>query len=218
MQNHRKWLAGAVAGLLAVSAQAAAIGFNFSADTQGWTVFDGGALAWRSAGGNPGGYLEIGDASDGDFRLEAPAAALGDWSAYLGGTLRFDAKNLDGATPDWGGFGLVEITGLVGGASRTLTLDIEPGAEPAIGAGWKTYSVALTPELWGADLAAVLANLTRLTIEPEFHAGQPELVGVDNIRIASAAVPGEVPEPGALGLVLAGLGLLAAQRGARPRA
>jgi hypothetical protein len=185
-----------------LSLSANAVSFSFNTNAQGWTVIDGGGLTYQGTGGNGGGFLQIEDVTNDDFKLLAPAAVLGNWSQYLGGSLSFDGKNLDSATADWDGFGVVTITSADGNITP-LVLDTVPYGQPAIGAGWKRYSVALTTAVWGASLPAVLADVSRLTIQVEFHAGQPEMVGIDNISISP------VPEPTEVALLLAGLGVVA---------
>ena len=214
MQACVRLAASLLAGMLSLSAHALAIvpifNFTFDSNAQGWTVFDGGNMTWQGAGGNGGGHLQISDLNDGDFQLDAPSTALGNLSFYFGGSLSFDARNIDGATPDWAGFGQITITGANG--TGTLIVDTIPLGQPGIGAGWQRYSVPLTTAIWGASLPTVLANVAKLSIEAEFHAGQPELVGVDNISITA------VPEPADWVLMLAGLGVVAAFTRHRARA
>lgn len=178
---------------------------SFDTDAQGWTTTNGGVQTWVATGGNGGGWLRVADDTGDDFLLNAPLAWLGNWSGYLDGTLTFDALNANNESPDWAPFGEVTITGAAG----TVVLDaIAPNNPPADGL-WHSYSVLLSPAAgWtgSASLAAVLANVTSLTIKGEFHAGVTEVVGMDNIEVTA------VPEPASTALMLGGLGLLALLR------
>jgi Laminin B (Domain IV) len=181
---------------------ASAAGFDSSAE--GWTTTNGGAQTWVAGGGNGGGWLRVADDSNDDFLLNAPAAWLGNWSGLLGGTLSFDALNVNNESPDWAPFGEVVITGAAG----SVVLDAVAANQPPADGLWHTYSVTLSPAAgWsGASLAAVLANVTSLTIKGEFHAGVSEVVGIDNIQVSA------VPEPANAALLLGGIALLATLR------
>lgn len=181
----------------------AASAAGFDAGTEGWTTTDGGDQVWVAAGGNGGGWLQVTDTTSGDFLLNAPSSWLGNWSGLLGGTLSFDARNVNGDQPDWPGFGEVTISGPGG----SVFLDIVTAAAPPLDGAWHRYSATLSPAAgWTGDLAAVLANVTSLTIKAEFHNGVSEIVGIDNIEVSP------VPEPASAALLLAGLGMLAGLR------
>jgi hypothetical protein len=196
MTFRSKLLAATAAALATFAAHAADRHYGFDADAQGWSAVSGGAVSWAGTGGNTGGFLQIADATDQDFLVVAPAAALGDWSAFLGGTVSFDARNINGEAPDYALFGLVKLDGA---GSTTVSLDlIGTGAPPADGL-WHHYEVPLTVAAWGTQLPSVLASVTGFSIGGEFHAGVTEVLGFDNIRVTA------VPEPATPALMLAGL-------------
>ena len=156
--------------------------YTFDLDAQGWTVEAGGNLRHKLEGGKHGGFLRITDVSSDDFLLIAPPDALGDWSVYANGTLSFMARNRNNDTPDWPPFGEVTISN----GALSVRLDLAPDPAPAADRHWHKYSAALTPELWGADLAAVLSNVTRVSIKLEFHAGVTEKVEFDDFKVRRA--------------------------------
>lgn len=177
---------------------------SFDTGAEGWTTANG-TQTWVAAGGNSGGWLQIEDLDGNtDITITAPASWLGNWSAYLGGTLSFDAKNTNGISSDWPGFGSVSITGPGG----TVQMDFIAAGQPPADGQWHRYSVTLSPAAgWnGASLSAVLANVTSLTLNGEYHAGPGELLGIDNLQVTA------VPEPASAALLLGGLGLLAGWR------
>jgi len=192
----RSLLAALIAAALPLAASTA-LAAGFDVDAEGWTTTNGGDQVWVASGGNGGGWLQVTDSSNDDFLLNAPAAWLGNWSAFAGGTLSFDAKNVNGDAPDWEPFGEVVITS----GANTITFDLVAAGNPPADGQWHHYSVSLS-----SVPAAVLANVTSLTIKGEFHAGVTEVVGLDNIEVSA------VPEPAQAALLLGGLGLLAALR------
>ncbi|MBW8843465.1 MAG: PEP-CTERM sorting domain-containing protein [Burkholderiales bacterium] len=201
----RPLLATLVATCTALPLAASAAGF--ATDAEGWTIPAGsGIQTWVATGGNTGGWLQVEDIDGNtDIILTAPASWLGNWSAYLGGTLSFDAKNVNGIAPDWPGFGQISISGPGG----NVQLDAVAAGLPPADGQWHHYEIALTPAAgWGsqAALAGALANVTSLTLNGEFHAGPGEVLGLDNIQVSA------VPEPASAALLLGGLGLLAGLR------
>lgn len=203
----KKFLLAAVAcAALAVPAQAQTITSGFDTGLDGWTGA-GGAVTWVSSGGNPGGYLRQADNLNTWMTVFAPSAFLGNLSAYLGGSLSFDARNL-GSAPDLNQaplFGTVTITGTGGSASRTLG----GLGQPPAGNLWNGYSAALTAGLWTGNLTAALNNVTEISVVLEFNNDIVEVAGFDNFKLQGVST---VPEPSSFALVgfgaaLVGVGL-----------
>ncbi|MDT9000183.1 PEP-CTERM sorting domain-containing protein [Paucibacter sp. APW11] len=187
---------GVAALMLALTtAQAQTITEDFSLGAQGWTASNGGALSHQASGGNGGGFLQIADSSSDDFLIVAPTALLGNWSSFLGGTLSFDARNINGDSPDWSPFGELTFSGAAGAVSLDM---VSPNLPPADGQ-WHRYSVQLTVANFGAQLPAVLAQLNGLSIKGEYHNGVSEVLGFDNFSVSA------VPEPSQALLLSLGL-------------
>jgi hypothetical protein len=196
------------ATLLVLCASAQALEFGFDTDAQGWTASSGASLTHQASGGNPGGFLELLDTTDDDFLLLAPTAVLGDWSAYLGGSLSFDARNINGDTPDWPHFGSLRLSS----GSNVLEMDLVAAGEPPMDGAWHRYSISLSEAIWGPNLALVLADLDGLSLKGEFHDGVSEILGIDNLSINAV-----VPEPAAWWMLALGLPVLGRRHAHRMR-
>ena len=98
------------------SAQAVTIISTFDSNVEGWTNggTEGAVISQVGSGGNPDGYLQI-SSVQASTHLVAPAAFLGDLSAYDGGTFSWDGIAIDegtgGTPPGSYGYGRVTVTG-----------------------------------------------------------------------------------------------------------
>lgn len=213
----------AFAAAVAMPAPAAAITSTFDTDDEGWRVVDldtnslgdaayltgGVPVAYQhlATGGNPGGYLEATDPSDRSFFFQAPAAFLGDLSAYAGGNLSWDTQYTPKDGNDWRGDPDVILS------DGTLALVWRAAQNP--GSTWTPMSVVLGPGagwtvggLGGAaatlaDFDAVLGSVSVLRLRGEYYTGVLETTGIDNVTLAAA-----VPEPATWAMVAGGLGVL----------
>lgn len=180
--------------------QAADVSSTFDTDAQGFTLVGDGLLSHTIDQGN--GHLVVTDTNGStDVYLSVPLAAVGaDWSAYLGGTLSFDARMANGIAPSWPDFGTVRFTST---ADQVAFADLAPDVAGVItepGAQWKTYSITLdSSQFSGASLVGVLPSLKSITISMEAGNGPIEVVAFDNFAVSS------VPEPQTW--VLSALGL-----------
>lgn len=174
---------------------------TFDAGAEGWAAIDEGThdytSIWQATGGNPGGYLQGNEpaAYGGDGYFNAPASWLGNWSAYAGGTISYDIKVISGSSvffdPD-----VIISNGSNSVSWATTVSPYNPSRN------WVHYEVALTTANFGANLASVLSNVTRLQIRGEWINGT-EQEGFDNVMLTAA-----IPEPQTYAMLLAGLGLL----------
>jgi hypothetical protein len=196
---------------------------SFNGGLEGWTTTDAGAvLSHAGAGGNPGGFL-LHDNSEGAIaQLVAPAAFLGNLSAFIGGTLSFDGNQIgaggsffDGPNGIPGGvfldYGIIQIIG----PTLTAQVDLLPGGATAPAGGWQTFSIPLTAAAWNmtpSDFSTLMQNVTglRLTIEALWGS---EIQGIDNITLTSVDQPAvPVPEPASLLLLGSAAGWMLRRR------
>lgn len=191
-------LASLVTALVFAGPASAAIQSTFDSGAEGWTGLHGD-LQWLASGGQPGGHLRQSDTDGGDQVVFAPTAYLGNLSAYLGGSVAFSILNANGDSPDYGAGGILTLRN--GGLA--VSFDLIPDNEPVTDGLWHHYSTVLSDANFGSDLAAVLANVTELSLNLEFHNGITEVAGLDNFVIAEAQ---NVPEPGSMALLAAALG------------
>ena len=187
----------------AIAPTAGATASSFDAGSEGWTVLGDaeGPLSWVATGGNPGGHVEISDATTGGITyFVAPSAYLGDRSAALGSLLRFDLMQVySGSASQFDSADVVLV-----GSGNTLVFDT--ASNPANGS-WTSYAVPLVAGGWRltntsgtiasqAQLAATLGSLSALRIRAEYRTGA-DIGKLDNVSL--------VPEPGTWGLLAAGL-------------
>lgn len=190
------------AALLASAGARADVVNGFDAGLEGWTRLAGN-IAWVATGGQSGGYIALTDTIGGGIGLRAVASTNynGDLTSYLGGTFSFAVKNISGSPVNYDPFGTVTFFN----GSNSISLDIVPAGEPAVGADWATYTTTLDVATWGAGLTSILSNVTQLWIILESYDQVVEINGLDSVALRSASTT--VPEPGTLGLI--GLGLVA---------
>src|SRR5580765_2189037 len=131
-----KWIKAVVAAVAFVGATsspavASTITSAFISGLEGWSTSDPSAVLTQSAtGGNPGGFLYHDNSELAIAQLIAPAAFLGDLSAFVGGTFSFDGSLLAGGGSFFDGpnsipsgpyldYGIIQIVG------PTLTAQID---------------------------------------------------------------------------------------------
>jgi len=184
---------------LAIATQAAAIGAtvissDFESGLDGWTKApgsdSGSTLTWVTAGGNPGGFLRVNEAAQGNIdRIAAPEKFLGDKSAFVGGTFSMDRQtntmnNALVANDDIRliGDGVVLRYDLPAPeVDQWTTVTVELSAD----AGWLRVSDSQPPT--PAQFLAVMSDLTAIQLLADFRSG-PETPAFDNIIMT-------IPEP-----------------------
>ena len=185
---------------------AAQVTSTFSASAEGWNAVDvslsgpydvltGGpySVMHSTPGGNPGGFIGLSDTVNGDgvYYFQAPAAFLGDQSAFYAGNLTFSTR------PTYTSPAIPYVDAdviLIGGG---LTLVADAGPEPIPGV-WTSYTVPLSEVVFRKDSLAgavptpaevqtVLSNLTALRIRGEYGNGD-DAGALDSVILM-------VPEP-----------------------
>jgi hypothetical protein len=181
----------------AISAHANTIASStFETDAEGWVVvnWDGSGsstgVTYHLNGGNPSGFISIGDVY-GDTFWKAPSKFLGDRSSAYGGTLSYDIMTT--TNPDWV---MYDIYIVGNGNTISYAFNNNPTAN------WKHYSVELNEgkgwksgpvyQSGGTDATAaqiqdVLANVTDIRIRAEFTWGS------DNTYLDNVVLTGTGP-------------------------
>ena len=146
---------------------------------EGWYFVDAGPATIQNTGGNPDGYVRIGDRSGVISRAIAPPYFLGDWTGLDGNAaFNFDINifSHSGSVLDLDYF--VRISG----PSDTARVDLPADITEAF-ARWKTFSFFLSEDDWimeSGSWSSLMQNVTELIITVEFISGN-ETIGLDNV-------------------------------------
>lgn len=225
-----------VLGVTAASGAVFSFYSGFNSGTEGWTVKTygyappgGTGPVQVAAGGYSGGYLETEDTMDGFLFFIAP----GSWSGDLyGGTLSFYLRN---ENPGNYGIGVSPQPLLWVTDGSTNLFVLRGGTMPGVvGTGWTGNSMVLDSAFsnWSTNPSSlvapapgvvntVLSNVTQIGILADWvtrYDGHPagcnspsgscvDITGLDEVRLLS-----EIPEPGTMGLLMAGLAAMAVWR------
>ncbi|MBX2895701.1 MAG: gliding motility-associated C-terminal domain-containing protein [Cyclobacteriaceae bacterium] len=137
---------------LTTGAGYAQISSTFDVNAQGWTTPNDadGTIGYSATGGNPGGMvfgnpfvIVLGAGSLYiPFNFVAPAAYLGNRSAYYNGTLRYDIQQSTTGTPNQ----YAEVT-IADNAGITLYYFPATPNQPVAAPAWSTYSVVFNNAL-----------------------------------------------------------------------
>jgi len=176
---------------------------TFDNSTEGWDIFNrAGPVAetvgyWSPSGGNPGGNFVAQDGGIGGTGFfVSPIAWAGNWSQYIGGTLRFDLTLIIFAgTP-----ALFPLYDVLIYTDPTLYAYSKFGVNPSEGV-WSSYQLQLIDSNFtevGGSFDTIMSNVAGLRIIGEFVSG-PEVVGLDNVMVSA------VPEPATMLLLGSGL-------------
>lgn len=204
-----------LAFLLAAILPAASIQSSFSSNSEGWTVTnDGGdtTVVYNAGIGNPPGSISRTDQTNGYMHFSAPAAFLGNQSAFAGGVLVYDMlQTTTSADSSW------FYRTVLAGSGLFLLYTQEQAPDNT---NWRTMLTPLSSDGWiviptledfaGAaatplQFANVLSNVTGLYITGDLISGTGDLAYLDNVNLTTT------PEPGSFGILaaaLVGLGLL----------
>lgn len=150
---------------------------------EGWFFVDAGPVTIQSTGGNPDGYLRIGDRSGVLSKAVAPPAYLGDWTEIDGNAaLNFDINIIShsGTLLD------LEYFVRISGPGGTARVDLPPDITDAF-ALWKTFSFFISEEDWILEEGtwdALMQRVDELIILVEFINGN-EVIGLDNVMITN---------------------------------
>ncbi len=194
--------AAATLALVAVASPAGATESTFDAGAEGWSIVElpgppydavvtEFAPVWEPGAGNPGGAIRTTDLNGNLFMFSAPAAYLGDQSAALGSSLRYDLLFEDDGLPP----GSFHPDLVLHGAGLTLAVDgfTDP---PAQTGAWTSFDVCLgTAAGWrigDADgplateqqILDWLGDLQGLFIRGDYWAGA-ETTRLDNVRLGA---------------------------------
>ena len=200
-----------IATTLAASAGAALAGPSLVAETlwdtgtfEGWTFTDGGSTGgtWVNpgSGGNPGGFVQYIDGTDGQAappQLSAPSAYLGDYNGLIGGFFQYDVR-IDAAAGDGSdatNYPRIRLFGADGSIARAA-LDVQVTND------WQQVTISIVESDWqmvSGTWAGLIGDVNGLYFGGDVLLGGGPEGAVDNFRLF-------IPAPGATALLgLAGL-------------
>lgn len=174
---------------------------GFDAGDEGWLVDSSQGtqgvtdFAWNLAGGNPDGHVSARDIGDqGGWWFLSPLTWGGDWTGYLGGTIRFDVFAIAGQATVMNP--PVEAVVLVledGGRLRAR------GSAGAVLEQWVSVEVPLVAESFNltnstyGSFDEALGHIVRLVIPGDFVYRQNDIARLDNVEVRALAAPGTLP-------------------------
>jgi hypothetical protein len=157
---------------------------TFDSGAEQWTAFQNSTAPVWATGGNPGGCIRIHDTTFGGVYayFQAPDRFLGNQSAALSGSLRFDLKvsvspvvsNEPGVRLEGGGIVLVHVIPQPSTSWSSYNLDLTSAS------GWKV-GTATGRAATMADITKVLADVTLLRIRGEFSTVTGDDTYLDNV-------------------------------------
>lgn len=164
--------------------------YTFSSGTDGWsTAGDATAFHHTAAGGSidGGGYIEATNAGPStEWHFVSPAALSGNLYWFLGGSIAFDVRPLDG-TASLDGV-LLQVHG-----AGSQVANYSSSAPPAA-CTWSHYIVELSEDTFvGDSLAAVLASVTAIWLRGEYSTATGNRAGLDSFALSTRRVPPTVP-------------------------
>jgi len=152
-------------------------------DWQGWSFVNTSGVSIQSSGGNPQGYVRIGDQSGAISRAIASSVYLGNWQGLTdNAAIQLDLNILSHSGNFLINHPLIEISGPGGTATVPFDSTLLDATE-----GWKSFSFLLNPTVWTVTegtWSALLDNVTDISIYPEFFDGG-ETIGMDNFRLTN---------------------------------
>jgi hypothetical protein len=206
-----------ILSVIAYPLRATATMSTFASGTEGWTAVGdvAGPVTWSSAGGNPGGHIELTDQVVGGVTyFVAPPQFHGNYSSAYGTSLTFDLRQSYPGAPDQFDDSDIILSG--GGLMLVFDTPMNPANN-----SWTSYSVLLNdlsgwhvstlagPLATQAQIQTTLANISDLSIRAEYQTG-PDTDSLDNVFLFSRAssVPDTAPTVLMFGLAISSLALL----------
>ena len=151
---------------------------TFDLGDEGWRAGKDATLSWREEGGNPGGFLLGEDQGSGQtWYYVSPASWSGDWTYYIGGTLRFDLVEIDSGngSPTFG-----DVVRIYGRDGSYLSWSGDPP-----GGSWTRRQVPLVPSSFkevGGSFESVMRGVSEVWIRGEYS-NMRDVGGLDNVVV-----------------------------------